>query len=111
MSAIRLSGALARDGRHFTGTDGAAYLEVAVSQTACAVDVIARRPFGTGHAAQYAAQRAAAHLKRGAHVTVYAAGFAIDRRARQLLLQGVDHIEHHTDRPAIAGAQPERETA
>lgn len=111
MSAIRLSGRLARDARHMVDTKGTAYIEVAVSQGEKSVDAVARRRVGVGNGAQFVAQRTAAHLRAGARVTVHAAHFEINRREGVLYLHGVDHIEHHTEAPAIAGAQPERESA
>jgi hypothetical protein len=111
MSAIRITGMVARPGRHFCMPDGTALLEVVLTQGAGSVDVVGRLRVGQGHAAQYAAQRAARHIRPRMRVTVHAAGFEIDHRSGHLVLQGVDHIEHHTEAPAIAGAQPEREPA
>jgi hypothetical protein len=106
MSTMRLTGTLARDARSFTLTDGTAVLEVLVHQPSMCCTALARRQVGNGFAAQFAARNSANHLKAGQRVTVHAAGFDIDRD--QLVLVGVDHIEHH-GAPSPAAAQPEKE--
>jgi len=106
MSTMRLTGTLLRDARSFVTSDGAAILEVTVSQPSMCCAALARKRVGSGFAAQFAARNTANHLRAGARVTVHAAGFEIDRD--QLVLVGVDHIEQH-DVPRTAVEQPEKE--
>jgi hypothetical protein len=104
---IRVTGTLLRNAHTATGTDGSAWVVVDLSQGDRSAVCHARRPYGPGHAAQFAAANAVHHLKRGAQVTVHAAGYDIRHSPTpHLLLLGVDVIEQLAHQP-----RNERESA
>lgn len=99
MTTIRITGTLLRNAYSACGTDGSAWVVVDVGQSPgsppCRTHVHARRPYGHGHAAQFAAANAVHHLRRGAQVTVHATGYDIRHTPNpHLLLLGVELIEH-----------------
>jgi hypothetical protein len=94
MSALRLTGTLARDAEPRIATDGTAFVYLEVHQDKGIIAAAVRRRIGQGPAAQIAARSAAAQLRAGVRVTVHAAGFDIAYSpCPHLLLLGVDHVE------------------
>lgn len=97
MTALRITGILARQARSATGIDGSAWLDVELAQAELhAARLVARRCYGTGPAAQLAASNAARHLRSGTTVTVHAQ--TLDVRLHptpHVVLWGVDLIEQH----------------
>lgn len=93
-TAVRITGLLRDVYQRVSKDDGAAILYFALSgQGQTAPDVRGRKVFGSGHAAQVAATSAVRRLKRGLPVTVYAAGWSLDKDMGQFVLVGVDHMD------------------
>lgn len=93
MSAVQLTGTLTADAKMTTGADGSAWLALDIGQAALDTQAQARWCFGKGHAAQYAAARAAKRYRRGARVCVHARAFdtALTPEPHMVLL-GIDQV-------------------
>ena len=89
-SAIVAEGRLVRDTITLVGTDGAAWLQVALGLDSSNV-IVARQRVGQGYAAQYVSRNKAQHLKRGQRVRVYAASITVE--LDEVRLHGVERIE------------------
>jgi hypothetical protein len=90
---IRIHGVLLEDARLMLRTDGTAEIHTRVhQQDAQRLSIaVAVQVFGNGHAAQYAAQRAAWRLRKGRPATVHASRF--DIVSGHLVLLDVSMIE------------------
>lgn len=107
MSAIRITGSLARDAELRFSTDGAAWLILEIHQGPGALPVQARRRIGTGPAAAIAARSSASHLRRGSRVTVHADTYAVEYLPTpHLVLSRVDVVEHQPIAPRHEPDEP-----
>lgn len=93
MSRITLSGTLLNDARLLISPAGAATLLFEVAQAERHIAAQARWHLGAGPAAQHAAGNAARRFKRHTRVTIYAAGWDVERGAApHLVLIGVERV-------------------
>lgn len=105
---IRITGRLLKDARLMLRNDGTAEVHIVLRQEGAHIGCAhAVQAYGTGHANQYAAQRAAGRLRKSEKVTVHAALFDIVRGELQLL--DVSHIAH--DAAATDHSAPHKELA
>jgi hypothetical protein len=103
MSAIRITGTLARDAEARFSTDGTARVCIEVQQPGSPLPFTAQRTFDNTAASGIAARSMAAHLRRGSHVTVHAARYEIAiAPTLHLVLVDVDRIEHQPIAPRHA---------
>lgn len=94
MSAIKVTGRLARDAHTSASTDGSSWLFVEIGGDCNRLGVTARQNFGRGNSQAYIADKAARQLRQGARVTVHAAGYDISYSPQpHLVLVSVDMIE------------------
>jgi hypothetical protein len=100
MSAIRITGTLARDAEARFATDGTASVCIEVLQPGSSLPFTAQRTFDNTAASGIAARSMAAHLRRGSHVTVHAGRYDIALAPTpHLVLFDVDRIEHQPITP------------
>ena len=96
--SVRISSTLARAAEARFGTDGTAWLCLALRGAGQDGDeLLANWRMGAGPAAAQICSRTARTLHKGEAVTVHARSISLD--ARRILLAGVSLVEHHAHVP------------
>lgn len=105
MSAIVITGTLARDAEYRRTVDGAACVCIVISQAGTYAEIHGQYRMGKGASAEIAAERKARRMRRGTRVKVHAGSAGVGYRVPQpeIQLHDVERIEE----PDLAVAERE----